>query len=272
MKLVIPTRPDLLVELQALMATDPDACELAALIKKDVASYSILLSIVNSPLFRRQEPIHSVEQAVAMLGTQRVATMLQTVALRTQMDPNNAWEKFWQMATEVATLSYQLARELNALCPDSAYSLGMMHDIGTGVLRATFADYEERASETNTCNAVATLKSETACFGVDRYTAAGELAERWFMPDELCAAIRWQAHAQASLMGRAEVPDSVLGANALLVLAKDISQQYESYWNFESLSALSKLVERSVDYFGLDRNDYLDMKEDLIHKIAFDIG
>ncbi|MEK9713984.1 MAG: HDOD domain-containing protein, partial [Thalassolituus sp.] len=109
MKLVIPTRPDLLVELQALMATDPDPGELAALIKKDVVSYSILLSIVNSPLFRRQEPIHSVEQAVAMLGTQRVATMLQTVALRTQMDPNNAWEKFWQMATEVATLSYQLA-------------------------------------------------------------------------------------------------------------------------------------------------------------------
>lgn len=268
MELIIPSRPDLLMEIQALIAKDADPSKLAVLIKRDVALYTILLSMVNSPLFRRAQLIESVEQAIALLGIKRVAALIENVALRTTLDPSGAWERFWEVASEVATVCYRLASELKLPNPDSAYSLGMMHDIGAGVMRETFPDYEEKLAGTNSSNAVVMYKAEKAQFGVDRYTAAGELAERWFMPIELCAAIRSQAHAQASLMGRAKVPEHVISANALLIMAKDISQEYDAYWNFDSMDAMDQLVHKSIEYFGIDQNQYVDMKEDMIYQIA----
>lgn len=268
MELIIPSRPELLIEVQALIAQDADSSELAGLVKRDVALYTILLSMVNSPLFRRAHLIESVEQAIALLGTKRVAALIENVAVRTTLDPSGDWERFWEVGAEVATLCYRLAGALNFPNPDSAYSLGMMHDIGTGVMRTTFPDYEEKLIGTHTCNAVIMLKTEKAHFGVDRYTVAGELAKRWFMPVELCASIRLQAHAQASLMGRAEVPEHVMAANALLIMAKDISQEYDAYWNFDSMDVMDQLVHKSIEYFGIDRNQYVDMKEDMIYQIA----
>lgn len=268
MELIIPSRPELLLEVQALLAQDPDPAKLAGLVKRDVALYTILLSMVNSPLFRRSCLIESVEHAIALLGIKRVASLIENVAVRTSLDPNGAWERFWEVAAEVATLCYRLSKELNYLNPDTAYSLGMMHDIGTGVMRSTFSSYETKMSGAHTCNAVVTLKTEKTHFGIDRYTVAGELAERWFMPPELCASIRLQAHAQASLMGRAEVPEHVEASNALLILAKDISYEYDAYWNFDSTDAMDQLVQKSIEYFGVDRNQYVDMKEDMIYQLA----
>ena len=268
MELIIPSRPDVLIEIQTLLTQDADASRLATLIKRDVALYTILLSVVNSPLLRRAHLIESVEQAISLLGTKRVAVLIENVAVRATLDPNGTWERFWEVAAEVATLCYRLSKELNYPNPDTAYSLGMMHDIGTGVMRSTFSSYETKMSGAHTCNAVVTLKTEKTHFGIDRYTVAGELAERWFMPPELCASIRLQAHAQASLMGRAEVPEHVAASNALLILAKDISYEYDAYWNFDSTDAMDQLVHKSIEYFGIDRNQYVDMKEDMIYQIA----
>lgn len=271
MELIIPSRPELLMEVRALLAQDhPNPAELAELVKQDVALYTILLSVVNSPLFRRACLIESVEHAIALLGISRVAVLIENVAVRTSLDPEGSWERFWEVAAEVATLCYRLSKELNYQNSHAAYSLGMMHDIGTGVMRATFSNYEEKMMGSHAFNAVVTLKAEKTHFGIDRYTVAGELAERWFMPPELCASIRLQAHAQAALMGRIEVPENVLASNALLILAKDISHEYDAYWNFDSTDSMNELVQKSVEYFGIDHSQYLDMKEDMIYQIAIE--
>jgi HD-like signal output (HDOD) protein len=267
-ELIIPSRPELLMEVQALLEQDADPAELAELVKRDVALYTILLSIVNSPLFRRSCLIESVEHAITILGIKRVAALIENVAVRTTLDPDGTWQRFWEVAAEVATLCYRLSKELNYPNHNAAYSLGMMHDIGAGVMRENFSDYEEKLTGTHTCNAVVVLKTEKAHFGIDRYTVAGDLAQRWFMSPELCDAIRMQAHAQASLMGRAEVPEHVIASNALLILAKDISHEYDAYWNFDSLDSMGGLVQKSIEYFGVDRNQYVDMKEDMIYQLA----
>ena len=271
MELLIPTRPDLLMEVKDILAQGEDPSKLAALIKRDVALYTILLSVVNSPLYRRECLIESVEQAIALLGIKRVATLIETVALRTSLDLGGTWERFWEVAAEVAVLCYKLSKELNFSNSDFAYSLEMMHDIGTGVMRETYSDYEKKLAKAHSFNAVATFKAERTHFGIDRYSIAGELAERWFMPIELSSALRSQPHAQAALMGRAEVDEHVIAANAFLILAKDISHEYEAYWNFDSLDSMGGLVQKSIEYFGVDQNQYVDMKEDMIHQLAKEV-
>ena len=77
--LIIPPRPDLLIELQQLMKNpEPELNSLAILIKQDISLYSVLLSVVNSPLYRRNKHISSVEQAIVILGADKVFTLLQS--------------------------------------------------------------------------------------------------------------------------------------------------------------------------------------------------
>lgn len=268
-KLIIPPRPDLLIDIQQLLShANPETSELIRLIRRDVALYTVLLSTVNSPLFRRQFLIESVEHAVATLGIQRVSNLVQAVAMRTSMDPDGRWQRFWEAATEVATLCHQLAHNTQCMPADSAYTLGMMHDIGVAVMRGSFENYDVVSGDANSCNAAFIRRVERNSFATDRFEIAGRLAKEWYMPDDVSEALLLQAHAQAALMGNATVSDEVLSANSLLILAKDISAEYQSYWNFESRDALNKLVHKAIDYLAIGNHEYLDMKDDLVERLA----
>ena len=267
--LIIPPRPDLLFDIQhILQQPEPCVSSIVQLIKRDVALYTVLLATVNSPLYRRQFLIESAEHAVATLGVERVGTLVQAVAMRTATDPEGHWQQFWEAATEVATLCYQLSQPLQCMQPDSAYTLGMMHDIGVPVMAASFSDHPQKLAQFLSCNAAQVRRLERECFTTDRFDVAGRLAKEWFMSDELVDALRYQAHAQAALMGKAKVSDTVLAANALLILAKDVSQEYHSYWNFESRDALNRLVRQAVEYLAIGQHEYLDIKDDLVEQLA----
>lgn len=268
-KLIIPPRPELLIDIQQVLScANPETSELIRLIRRDVALYTVLLSTVNSPLFRRRFLIESIEHAVVTLGVERVSNLVQAVAMRTSMDPDGRWQRFWEAATEVATLCHQLAHHSQCMPADSAYTLGMMHDIGVAVMRSSFADYDAVSGDTNSCNAAFIRRIERNRFATDRFEIAGRLAKEWYMPDEVSNALALQAHAQAALMGNATVSDDVLSANSLLILAKDISAEYQSYWNFESRDVLNKLVNRAADYLAIGHHEYLDLKDDLVERLA----
>ena len=269
MKLIIPPRPDLLIEIQRLLSQpEPEVRELIRLIRMDVALYTVLLSTVNSPLFRRRFLIESVEHAVATLGVNRVANLIQAVALRTSLDADGKWQHFWDAATEVATLCHQLAQPLQCMTSESAYTLGMMHDIGVPVLRSNFENYDLVAGDITSCNAAFIRRLERNSFATDRFEIAGQLAGEWYMPQEVGDALSQQAHAQAALMGNTQVTDAVLSANCLLILAKDISDAYCSYWNFESPEVLNKLVNKATEFLAIGHHEYLDMKDDLVERLA----
>ena len=272
--LMIPPRPELLLQLQTILrSAEPNPGQMAELIKQDVALYTSVLAIVNSPLFRRAQRIHSVDHALSVLGMPRVAALIQSVALRSSLDAEGHWQQFWDSATEVAVLCQCLAERLphissNPVSVDHAYSLGMMHDIGSAVMRTNYPDYQPWVRAQANCNAAQTRKAERERYATDRFELAGRLAHDWFMPDSVAAALALQAHAQAALMGKAQVSDDVKNANALLILAKDISQEYHRYWNFASRASLDRLLVRTLEHLALPEHEYLDIKEDLVERLA----
>ncbi|MCH2039401.1 MAG: HDOD domain-containing protein [Saccharospirillaceae bacterium] len=268
-KLIIPPRPELLMEIQQLLSdANPETSELIRLIRRDVGLYTVLLSTVNSPLFRRQFLIESVEHAVATLGIERVSSLVQAVAMRTSIDPDGRLLRFWEAATEVATVCHQLAHSTRSMPADSAYTLGMMHDIGVAVMLDSFENYDVVIGDANSCNAAFIRRVERNSFATDRFEIAGRLAKEWYMPGDVSEALLLQAHAQAALMGNATVSKEVLTANSLLILAKDISAEYQSYWSFESRDALAKLVDKATAYLEIDEDEYLDMKDDLVERLV----
>ena len=77
----IPAFPDVALRVLDLVSQDdPDIDLLVREIASDATLSAQVLRLVNSALFRFETPVGTVQQAVFMLGTQRVQSLVMSVA------------------------------------------------------------------------------------------------------------------------------------------------------------------------------------------------
>src|SRR5579864_1027778 len=77
-------------KLYAMSGEDADMRQIAAVIAADPTLTTLVLRLVNSPLFGMRKPLTGVLQAVAMLGLDRVRSLSTTAALRMLVKPAHA--------------------------------------------------------------------------------------------------------------------------------------------------------------------------------------
>ena len=114
----------------------------AHLIARDVGLTAQLLKVVNSAALGLAHPIHSIPDAIAMLGAARLQSLVMSVWAFSIADEkmcrgfSPAAE--WQHALAVAQAAEALARERRAKAPviESAFIAGLLHDVGKVMLAA----------------------------------------------------------------------------------------------------------------------------------------
>jgi putative nucleotidyltransferase with HDIG domain len=116
--------------------------EVASLIIHDVTLTAQLLKIVNSVIFGLSHPIHSVPEAVAMVGATRLQALVMSAwaffFINEGTCPSFSPAAEWSHALEVAKIAQQLAKEKNMAETevDEAFTAGLLHDIGKIALAA----------------------------------------------------------------------------------------------------------------------------------------
>ena len=136
--IIIPPRPQALLSVQDLMKSEePDIDAIASVIKSDISLYTILLSAVNNPWVGLAQPATSVEQAIMLLGLDRVFTLLQAVSVRTSFAKCSLPETFWSTAIEVAGICSDLSNRYtgrnhqhitdSGYCPGGAVAVSYTH-------------------------------------------------------------------------------------------------------------------------------------------------
>jgi HD-like signal output (HDOD) protein len=167
-----------------LSLANVDIQELADVISSDPMFTGRILQHANSVEFGLQEPIRNIRHALTTLGidsARRITITAATgayskVALRTA-DLRRCWEH--TVATAV------LAEEIAICCGlflESAYSAGIMHDIGRlGLVVAYPAQYEQTLRYA-AGHCIDLLDHEREVFGMDHAEAGRLLTERWKLP------------------------------------------------------------------------------------------
>lgn len=143
----IPAFPAIALRVLDLVSQeDPDFDLLVREIASDATLSAQVLKLANSAFFGFVTEVGTVQQAVMMLGTRRVQSLVISVAtsdysraaLRTK-----ALQRCWKHTVATAVLSRELATAAGAIQPEQAYSLGLLHDIGRlGLLVAWPDDYD----------------------------------------------------------------------------------------------------------------------------------
>ena len=121
----------------------------------------------------------------------RVKTMATFVAVNRMVRSSvrlEALRKVWIHSLATAIIAEEAGRVSN-VARDSAYTTGLLHNLGTLGLMSAYPDEYSRMLEVSTDYGFDLLQTERDLFEIDHCVAGAYLAQDWDFPDDLAAAL-----------------------------------------------------------------------------------
>jgi putative nucleotidyltransferase with HDIG domain len=163
--------------------------EVARIIDRDQAFAAELLQMANSPLFGLQFTIRSIRHAIVVLGLERTKELAVQVAmqifLKDALVRHPALRRCWLHSVACAELSKTMAISYARVGVESAYTAGLLHDIGRiALLNVHREDYISLlGSAYQSANEIRSLESQR--FGWDHCQVGHGLCNIWKFPEEI---------------------------------------------------------------------------------------
>jgi putative nucleotidyltransferase with HDIG domain len=169
-----------------LVSKDSPLRQLADLVSTDPAFSSEVLTLINSPLYSLRNPVHDIQQAIALLGLECIKGLVVTVGVRTYLGSslkNPALQGCWRHSLACATIAEELA-EFSLIDRGTAYTGGIMHDIGRVALAVIQPEQYAHFLKETQPNQQLALQREREWFEIDHCEAGRRLIHEWNLPDE----------------------------------------------------------------------------------------
>jgi len=214
----IPPRPTVVLEVMEQKSSDaPDMKAVAAAIGRDVGISAALVKTVNSPFYGLRMQVQSIPQAVSLLGMTRIATLVNSLALKTSINAQGI-ERFWDQSARTALASAWLARKMGHDA-DVAHMFGLFRDAGIPLLVKRFADYKDTLRQADAARGQLFTDVEDDRHGMNHAIVGAILARNWHLPEAVHQAVLRHHDPDAF---RGDNPDSVKTLIALSHLAGQI--------------------------------------------------
>ncbi|MCW8885182.1 MAG: HDOD domain-containing protein [Motiliproteus sp.] len=258
----IPPRPDSLIKISTEMKKDyPNPKVIAEALKADVTLYGTLLKVINSPLFALRNKVTSVDNALMLLGMPKVYSLVRVTALKNALDREPRLDRFWDTASEVATLATKLSGYLTGIESEDAYTAGMFHDCGIPLMMQQYPDFKELLYRVNSNPNLTFSYEQDVCYGVNHYDVGYELTKTWLLPEAICETIKTQPLYADALTGKLSTSEHTQTLLAVVVLAKHISNAFRKMWRIEDKRLEALPSQEVLDYLGLSEIDFLEIKD-----------
>ncbi len=193
----LPTLPAVALRVMELARVPETPIEtLAQLIERDPALSAAILRVVNSAFYERPQPVSSVQRALVVLGVAEVRRICLVVAVfkAFPVRPGHAGldrKLFWQHSAACGVAARRLCELLQTPHDGEEFTAGLLHDVGKLILDLCFPESYREAVAITHRDGCSMAQAERAVFDSDHAQVGAWLAERWKLPDELTAAIRW---------------------------------------------------------------------------------
>ena len=190
----LPSQPRAVALLMNELAQpEPSLRRLNQLFSSDPALTARLLELANSPTFQMPRQMAGVPEALALLGTAQLRTLVATAPLGTtsRSVPGVNMQQFWRYSLNTA----KLARSLAGLVHHNqiaAYTAGLLHALGELVIHLANSDKAQSVNTLVTPFDMRRGKIEHRIFGYDYGHVTAELAQRWQLPTVVVEGLRYQ--------------------------------------------------------------------------------
>ncbi|GAB5604663.1 HDOD domain-containing protein [Sideroxyarcus sp. TK5] len=187
------------------------------LIGADQGVASLVLRVVNSPLYSRGNKVGTIPLAISLLGYS-VLRSLALLAFSRSLFSETRHEAFrlhiWQHSLLTAIASQRICQSLGESGNgDEAFIAGLMHDIGKVLMFTQHPKLYQQVFDHMFASDCSSAEAEQRFFGFDHYQVGAEAVREWRLPD------RFNAYMGAALSHAVEanaISTSLMAANVLL--------------------------------------------------------
>ena len=189
----LPSLPDVAQRIQqAFSEKAVNVGALANIIQSDAAITAKLIMISNSVLYRGQEHIDTLNQAIVRLGLETTQKQVMTYVVNELFREKSSamkakMHKLWKHSQKVASLSRILARKSKCFDPALAQLAGLIHDLGEiAILQYAQEHTEMYNDESKLPQAIRTLRPQITSMLLHKWkfsddlVTVGEESEQWF--------------------------------------------------------------------------------------------
>jgi putative nucleotidyltransferase with HDIG domain len=189
----LPSLPAVVIELlSTIEQEDIDIHMLGARIALDQSLTAKTLRLANSSFYGLQSKVTSIAQAISVLGFRSIRSLVTACAV-TGSFPDTAngsfnFKAFWRHSVATGVCAKLLAHRLK-VNPDSAFTAGLLHDIGALVLATRFPSQYEEALAYRKQHDCSMVEAEQAVLGLDHALVGSALAGYWKFPLAMQSAV-----------------------------------------------------------------------------------
>jgi len=172
--------------------------DIIEIVKYDPSLTIKVLKVVNSAAYGLSEAITSAERAIPQLGDKMVFGLaMEECAAPVYRAPMEGYEgegdALWRHSLLAALTARELAKfSINKITPEEAYTAGLMHDLGKGILSQYMKGSAPDLLAAVESDALHDYReAEEFYYGTDHCRVGSYIGKHWQLPEALCDIIRW---------------------------------------------------------------------------------
>jgi len=181
--------------------------DISKLIAQDVSLSSKILKVVNSSFYNFPNEVGTIQQAVAILGTNAVRSLVLSFSFLNMERPKHGagfnYGRFWEESLAAAVASKLIMAKVSDQDPEEAFTVSLLQNLGKLILACAYGETYDQLLEEAAGSEKRLLELEDERIGANHAYIGGEAAKRWNFPDSLAIPIVYHHD-----------PDSYAGDNA----------------------------------------------------------
>ncbi|MCU0587896.1 MAG: HDOD domain-containing protein [Syntrophobacteraceae bacterium] len=190
----LPPFPDVVWKVAPLIRKMAPLQEIESVIKYDQVIAARVLAMSQSPLYARKRAVSSLQDAIVALGDQQLLVVILTACSTRYFTGDGLGYdlragELWDHAIASGLMSEIVARHVGCKNILTAYTAGLLHDIGKTVLNFHVKAYFESILNEVKTQGISFIEAEQRILGIDHEQLGALIARRWRFPADVTTAI-----------------------------------------------------------------------------------
>lgn len=186
----LPTLPNVATKLISLTSEDDTTLgDIAALVSQDISLSAKILKVSNSAFYSFPQQIGSIKQAVSILGTNAVRSLVLSFSFLTiktgKKQSRFNFENFWERSLASAVASKLILEKVKDADTEEIFVSGLLQNLGELILARTLPEkYDETLQQIEEKDKAA-IDIELEMFDIGHAEIGYEVAKQWGFPEVL---------------------------------------------------------------------------------------
>lgn len=259
---VVPSRPEILLELNSYLKTpEPSIDYVAEMVAKDIGVAAGVLKLVNSAAFGLSRSVSDIKHSAMFIGLNGIYSIVTGLVLKQSVVADQcciSLENFWDRAATIAQIAVIIGRNYRSIIPpEDIYTAALFQDCGIPAMANKYQDYHQIFDQAEYNAEYNLAELEERAYQTNHAVVGYFISSTWQLPRHICQQVL--THHDKQFFTRTHSAQE----NLLFAVIKVAENIVHNHYACHELADWKWLKESIFDLLELDDDDYLDIVDEV---------